>query len=386
MNHVMYDISARCYRGGSVSKPIPGPAPLVVKRVCKAYKRTDVLGDVRELHHRRDLLLEIWSCDVVVLDLGYEGSKGSLSDCGCRRLSGLRHEMDNEIGQLHQLSTPYGSLKKLNAQKSVLHILEAVALKTSYFNWFTSYTIVDQDAPYHQIAHMGNDTVLPVFQIPGSSFCQFFISVVIIQLCLPNHLVLLNTISKWGTKEHPLENIICALTDQFQHGTPIHGKQALFCYYDALSNISSNPRTTKKALTQGMFGIEAHAEWIVPWGLEKSYLDEDKESECVDPSHYRGSAYEKAPDAVKKDLSMRDHAGCQDKRRCTFWQYTLLGDRLCMLRNGVIELYFVNTEYQLADIFTKALGRERIEFLINKLGMRSFTPDTLKQLADEVDE
>ncbi|GKC87608.1 hypothetical protein Tco_1148257 [Tanacetum coccineum] len=43
-------------------------------------------------------------------------------------------------------------------------------------------------------------------------------------------------------------------------------------------------------------------------------------------------------------------------------------------------------EYQLADIFTKALGRNRIEFLINKLGMRSFTPETLKQLADEVDE
>ncbi|GKA81408.1 hypothetical protein Tco_0788100, partial [Tanacetum coccineum] len=34
----------------------------------------------------------------------------------------------------------------------------------------------------------------------------------------------------------------------------------------------------------------------------------------------------------------------------------------------------------------KALARERIEFLINKLGMRSFTPETLKQLADEVDE
>ncbi|GJU93097.1 retrovirus-related pol polyprotein from transposon TNT 1-94 [Tanacetum coccineum] len=30
------------------------------------------------------------------------------------------------------------------------------------------------------------------------------------------------------------------------------------------------------------------------------------------------------------------------------------------VENGVIELYFVNTEYQLADIFTKALGRERI--------------------------
>ncbi|GJX77933.1 retrovirus-related pol polyprotein from transposon TNT 1-94 [Tanacetum coccineum] len=56
------------------------------------------------------------------------------------------------------------------------------------------------------------------------------------------------------------------------------------------------------------------------------------------------------------------------------------------VENGVVKLYFVNTEYQLADIFTKSLGRERIEFLINKLGMRSFTPETLKQLADEAEE
>nr|GEZ46443.1 putative Gag-Pol polyprotein [Tanacetum cinerariifolium]GEZ46764.1 putative Gag-Pol polyprotein [Tanacetum cinerariifolium] len=56
------------------------------------------------------------------------------------------------------------------------------------------------------------------------------------------------------------------------------------------------------------------------------------------------------------------------------------------VENGVIKLYFVNTEYQLTNIFTKALGRDRIEFLINKLGMRSFTPKTLKQLTDEVDE
>ncbi|GJW35162.1 retrovirus-related pol polyprotein from transposon TNT 1-94 [Tanacetum coccineum] len=56
------------------------------------------------------------------------------------------------------------------------------------------------------------------------------------------------------------------------------------------------------------------------------------------------------------------------------------------VENGVVELYFVNTEYQLADIFTKALCRERIEFLINKLGMQSFMPETLKQLADEAEE
>ncbi|GJZ92121.1 retrovirus-related pol polyprotein from transposon TNT 1-94 [Tanacetum coccineum] len=56
------------------------------------------------------------------------------------------------------------------------------------------------------------------------------------------------------------------------------------------------------------------------------------------------------------------------------------------VENKVVELYFVNMKYQLTDIFTKALGRERIKFLINKLGMRSFTPETLKQLADEAEE
>ncbi|GJX83107.1 hypothetical protein Tco_0332588, partial [Tanacetum coccineum] len=56
------------------------------------------------------------------------------------------------------------------------------------------------------------------------------------------------------------------------------------------------------------------------------------------------------------------------------------------VENRVVDLYFVNPEYQLANIFTKALGRERIEFLINKLGMRSFTSETLKQLAYEAEE
>nr|GEZ64043.1 retrovirus-related Pol polyprotein from transposon TNT 1-94 [Tanacetum cinerariifolium] len=56
------------------------------------------------------------------------------------------------------------------------------------------------------------------------------------------------------------------------------------------------------------------------------------------------------------------------------------------VENGVIKLYFVNTEYQLADLFTKALGRDIIEFLTNKLGMRSFTPEMLKKLMNEEDE
>ncbi|GJT89456.1 retrovirus-related pol polyprotein from transposon TNT 1-94 [Tanacetum coccineum] len=56
------------------------------------------------------------------------------------------------------------------------------------------------------------------------------------------------------------------------------------------------------------------------------------------------------------------------------------------VKNGVVELYFVKTEYQLADIFTKALPRKRFEFLINKLGMKSMSPETLKSLAEENEE
>ncbi|GJY87095.1 hypothetical protein Tco_0501723 [Tanacetum coccineum] len=43
------------------------------------------------------------------------------------------------------------------------------------------------------------------------------------------------------------------------------------------------------------------------------------------------------------------------------------------VENYVVGIYFVWTEYQLANIFTKALARERFEFLINKLGMKSMS-------------
>ncbi|GJZ18473.1 retrovirus-related pol polyprotein from transposon TNT 1-94 [Tanacetum coccineum] len=147
-------------------------------------------------------------------------------------------------------------------------------------------------------------------------------------------------------------------------------------------------------------------------------------------ARYQAKPTEKHLHAVKRIFKYlrayahTDHAGCQDTRRSTSMRSQLtdygLGFNkipmccdnksaivLCcnnvqhsrskhidirfhfikeQVENGVVELYFVNTEYQLADIFTKALGRERIEFLINKLGMRSFTPETLNQLADEAEE
>ncbi|GJY64442.1 hypothetical protein Tco_0465902 [Tanacetum coccineum] len=223
--------------------------------------------------------------------------------------------------------------------------------------------------------------------------------------------------SKW-TKDHPLENIIGAL------------------------DRPSNPELQRSIKTQACW-IEAmqeethEFERLEVWDCsphDKAFvisLSGSIGTRCI------GSLVSKDCPLPLTAFADADHAGCQDTRRSTSGSIQLLGDRLSLdenpkltdygfgfnkipmycdnksaialccnnvqhsrskhidirfhfikehVENGVIELYFVNRTYQLADIFTKALGRERIEFLINKLGMRSFTPDTLKQLADEVDE
>ncbi|GJW57234.1 retrovirus-related pol polyprotein from transposon TNT 1-94 [Tanacetum coccineum] len=51
------------------------------------------------------------------------------------------------------------------------------------------------------------------------------------------------------------------------------------------------------------------------------------------------------------------------------------------VEKGTIELYFVRMEYQLADLFTKALPRERFEYLFHRFGMQCMTPTQLERLA-----
>nr|GEX19572.1 Gag-Pol polyprotein [Tanacetum cinerariifolium] len=54
------------------------------------------------------------------------------------------------------------------------------------------------------------------------------------------------------------------------------------------------------------------------------------------------------------------------------------------VENGIIELYFVRTEYQLAHMFTKALPDDRFKYLVRRIGMRCLTPAELEVLAKEV--
>nr|GEY22364.1 hypothetical protein [Tanacetum cinerariifolium] len=53
------------------------------------------------------------------------------------------------------------------------------------------------------------------------------------------------------------------------------------------------------------------------------------------------------------------------------------------VEKGIVELFFVGTEYQLADLFTKALPIERFKYLVRRFGMRCLTPDELEVLANE---
>ncbi|GJZ28048.1 integrase, catalytic region, zinc finger, CCHC-type containing protein [Tanacetum coccineum] len=256
----------------------------------------------------------------------------------------------------------------------------------------------------------------------------------------PNHVYKLKK-ALYGLKQALPRGIICCLHSCYPKTSPkaqwillclsVEKARNYFCPKGIFINQSKYALESLKK-----YGFDTCDPVDTPM-VEKSKLDEDKEGKAVDPSHYRGMIgtllyltartvnwglwYPKDSSITLTAFVDADHAGCQDTHRSTSGSMQFLRDRLVSwsskrqkstaisnteaeyiamskhidirfhfikehVENGVIKLYFVNTEYQLADIFTKPLARERIEFLINKLGMRSFTPETLKQLADEAEE
>ncbi|GKE12711.1 hypothetical protein Tco_1416262 [Tanacetum coccineum] len=53
------------------------------------------------------------------------------------------------------------------------------------------------------------------------------------------------------------------------------------------------------------------------------------------------------------------------------------------VENYIIKLYFVITEYQLADMFTKSLPEDRFQYLVKRIGMRCLSPAKLEVLTNE---
>ncbi|GKA53874.1 retrovirus-related pol polyprotein from transposon TNT 1-94 [Tanacetum coccineum] len=53
------------------------------------------------------------------------------------------------------------------------------------------------------------------------------------------------------------------------------------------------------------------------------------------------------------------------------------------VKKGIVELFFVRTEYQLADLFSKALPEDMFKYLVRRLGMRCFPLEELEVLENE---
>ncbi|GJW77271.1 hypothetical protein Tco_0138953 [Tanacetum coccineum] len=70
------------------------------------------------------------------------------------------------------------------------------------------------------------------------------------------------------------------------------------------------------------------------------------------------------------------YAGCQRIKNCTE----------CLSQSRVIvalSCKCAQTEYQLADMFTKALPEDRFKYLVRRIGMRCLTPADLEVLTNE---
>ncbi|GJT14982.1 retrovirus-related pol polyprotein from transposon TNT 1-94 [Tanacetum coccineum] len=211
-----------------------------------------------------------------------------------------------------------------------------------------------------EVAHMGNDPYfgIPIPEVPSD---QSSSPVVIHTIVPPDHQVSEHN-SKW-TKDHPLENIIGALDRPVSTRLQLH-EQALFCYYDAFPNNQFEPKNSKEAFNPSM--------WIEVM-QRKLHIDLYGEA--------RSSAWY---DMLSSFLISNDFSkGSVDPTMFIRRE----GNDLILGYSHGGEVQLVEDKEGCVDHHTyRALGRERIEFLINKLGMRSFTPGTLKQLADEVDE
>ncbi|GJS88687.1 retrovirus-related pol polyprotein from transposon TNT 1-94 [Tanacetum coccineum] len=80
-------------------------------------------------------------------------------------------------------------------------------------------------------------------------------------------------------------------------------------------------------------------------------------------SYNMGLWYPKDSELELIAYSNVDHAGCKDDYKSTSGGLPFLEH----VEKGTVEIYFVGTEYQLADLFTKALPKERFKYLVHRI-------------------
>ncbi|GJX75867.1 retrovirus-related pol polyprotein from transposon TNT 1-94 [Tanacetum coccineum] len=230
----------------------------------------------------------------------------------------------------------------------------------------------------------------------------------------------LESLGRW-TKDHPIANVIgdpsCYVSTRKQLQT-----NAMWCYFDAFLT-SVEPKNFKQAITEPSW-IDAMQEEIhefkrlqdtrcstsgsaqflgdklVSWSSkkQKSTAISSTKAEYITLSgccaqilwmHLQltdyGFQFNKIPLYCdnKSAISLCCNNVQHSRAKHIDVRYHFIKEPV---KDRIVELYFVRMEYQLADIFTKPLPRERFNFLIEKLGMRSMSSKTLKRLTEEEDE
>nr|GEX08345.1 hypothetical protein [Tanacetum cinerariifolium] len=82
----------------------------------------------------------------------------------------------------------------------------------------------------------------------------------------------------------------------------------------------------------------------------------------VDPDHPETAEYVALSSAIAISCNPIQHS----RTKHIHTQYHFIKEQV---ENGIIELYFVRTEYQLADIFTKALPEDRFKYLVRQIDL-----------------
>nr|GEW29395.1 transposase (putative), gypsy type [Tanacetum cinerariifolium] len=99
---------------------------------------------------------------------------------------------------------------------------------------------------------------------------------------------------------------------------------------------------------------------------------------CTSRSHYQ-SISKQTTRGFKKHLIEEFSSIC----RVSALKRTLPYDIQEEVERGIVELFFIGTEYQLAGLFTKALLEDKFKYLVRRLGMRCLTPEELEVLENE---
>nr|GEX17464.1 retrovirus-related Pol polyprotein from transposon TNT 1-94 [Tanacetum cinerariifolium] len=144
-------------------------------------------------------------------------------------------------------------------------------------------------------------------------------------------------------------------------------KQAPKAWYDELSTVLLQNHFFKGTIDLTLFIRRFHDDILVAKPTEK-HLKEVKGIFC----YLRGIVntglwYSKDSGFELIGFSDADYAGCKDTFKSTSGGAQFLGEKLEHVENGTIELYFVKTDHQLADLFTKALPADRFNYLVRRL-------------------